>query len=400
MQTMHQIARQREQNELNYSYYLAQIPNPRDFLREQVKLHKGKLSTHTKLDYQKKVRRLEALRKPDGTPPDITSISGTSRTFYAYRAAFIWDAVQRGKSAMNARDKAQKTGDYETVENMNRVIKQSAVDLYVYSVGDGLSSTQQANLSRLGLSDDVIPSSYKVAKKEGRTPQPRHGSMKKTTNAIMRAMPNDDWRDRLWNRLTKLKSPWLTYAAVASLTGCRPTEIEGVQVAMDNAGGLIFTIEGAKTNDGHGQPVRVLTLCNDPPRPEFAHLYKLAPFEVKAPEVSNPSNAFTKALERASRASFTTKAPLMSPYVYRHALASDLKADATDPAQIAQVLGHSVERTQRFYGHTASGTKGNRCVCAIGNREVRTHKPERKTVVKTQQFPTPNYTSDDFTFSM
>lgn len=386
---------------MNFQDYLSLIPNPRDFARDQVKLHKGKLSAKTIADYQKKVRRLEVLRGPDGTPPDLTKISGTRRTFYAYRAAFVWDAVQRAKAAMNARDKAQKAGDDATAQHLMRVIKQAAVDLYAYRVGDGQTATAHANLARLGLYDDPIPSTYAQAKKDGTTPSPRHGSMKKTTNAIMRLMPGDQWRDRIWQRLTKIKSPWLTYTAVASLTGCRPTEIEGVHVSRDNAGNLFVTIQGAKTNDGHGQPTRTLTLCNVPARPEFAHLYKLAPFTVKGPEVKNHANAFAKALERAAKASFTPKAPSMSPYVYRHALASDLKADKTDPQQLAFILGHSVERTQRYYGHTASGTKGNRCVTGMGSQPVKCLEVQKQDVAQAQQNHPPtysNYTSLNFTF--
>lgn len=373
-----------------YETLLSSIENPRDFLRSQVSQQRKKLTLKTQADYLKKVRRLETLRGIDGTPPDITSISGTSKTYYAYRAAFVWDAIQRGKSAMKARDKAQSLGDTDAARQHMKTIKQCSVDLYVYSCGDGLSTLQKQKLAFLGLDDEPPTSSFKVAKLENRTPKAKPSGKKKDAHVINK-IPG--WRTLLFTRLEKISSPWLDHAAVCSLTGCRPAELNGSTVTYTN-GKLVITIIGAKTNDGHGQATRTITVGNTPKTPEFAHLVKKSPFTVTLHhQVKDYPNAFTKALERAGKMAFPPKTPLMGAYVYRHAMAADMKADSASTEQIAFVLGHSSTRTQRSYGHARGGLPNNRMVMAIGSQPLKTITAVAE---KTQLYQPPIYTSPDF----
>lgn len=371
---------------------LSRIENPRDFVRGQVSKHKRTLSPKTQQDYLKKARRLETLRQADGSPPDITSISGTSRTFYAYRAAFVWDTVQRAKAAMKARDRAQSIDDKIAARLHLETIKRCAVDLYVYSVGDGMDSLQRKNLSFLGLDDKPGMSDFKLAKSEGRTPKAKPSGKKTDAHKINKIL---GWRDLIFSRLQSLKSPWLAHAAVCSLTGCRPAELHGMRVIRKD-GNLVFFVTGAKTNDGHGQELRTITVGNRPVTLEFLHLFAKAPFTVEVPStVKDYPNAFTKTLERAGKAVFPAGAPLMGAYVYRHALAADLKADGATSEQIAFVLGHSSTRTQRGYGHARGGLPRNRLIMAVGSQPLKTIST---TVVPAQQENPPFYTSAGFDF--
>ena len=64
------------------------------------------------------------------------------------------------------------------------------------------------------------------------------------------------------------------------------------------------------------------------------------------------------------------KAERLSGYVYRHAFASDMKADGASKETIAKALGHAVTKTQDAYGRALGGTAGRRLVSVSAAREV------------------------------
>ena len=72
----------------------------------------------------------------------------------------------------------------------------------------------------------------------------------------------------------------------------------------------------------------------------------------------------------------------LSGYVYRHALASDMKADGATREQIAMALGHAVTKTQDTYGR------------AVGVVLENVYSPLQQLVVKVTHDPrftsTPN----------
>ena len=70
-------------------------------------------------------------------------------------------------------------------------------------------------------------------------------------------------------------------------------------------------------------------------------------------------DAFSAALARAG-AQVLRGAERLSGYVYRHALASDMKADGATREQIAMALGHAVTKTQDTYGRAVGGGAGKR----------------------------------------
>ena len=78
----------------------------------------------------------------------------------------------------------------------------------------------------------------------------------------------------------------------------------------------------------------------------------------------------------------------LSGYVYRHALASDMKADGATREQIAMALGHAVTKTQDTYGRAVGGGAGKRIFSVTAAREVKvTHDPR---FTSTPNIPAPN----------
>ena len=69
----------------------------------------------------------------------------------------------------------------------------------------------------------------------------------------------------------------------------------------------------------------------------------------------------------------------MSGYVYRHAMASDLKADGFSREQIAMTLGHAVTKTQDAYGRAIGGVPGRRRLAVEAAREIKVTHDTRYT---------------------
>ena len=83
------------------------------------------------------------------------------------------------------------------------------------------------------------------------------------------------------------------------------------------------------------------------------------------------ASAFSEALKRAGKQALGDKAPTMTGYIYRHALACDMKADGADRDSIAAALGHAVTKTQSHYGRATGGTKGARVFQIEAERPIK-----------------------------
>lgn len=346
------------------SALLAGIEHIDRWLRNEIAEANFQLSDRTAIDYLKKGARLKAARPRPGEPPDLNALTNSRDSFYAYRAAWRYDACIRGSAALRAYAKALKAKNPAAKQAAYAALLEAAADLKAYP-RDKEPGLPNPALVKLGLADEKPRSAFTkdVAKKLPK----RDTSKLKAANKIQKI---DCWRHKLFVRLTEIRSPWRTFAAVAAITGVRPEELDGLIVERrDNA--LLFTIQGAKVGVDKGQEWRRLTAKDD--GPEFAHLWSISavPYTLKAPSLKNYRDAFSTALARAGAQVFPAGTPRMSAYVYRHALISDLKADGLSSQQISTVLGHAVTRTAAHYGRAISGIKGVRQVTAEGARKVK-----------------------------
>lgn len=178
----------------------------------------------------------------------------------------------------------------------------------------------------------------------------------------------------IFDELLARKGKWIDHAAVAALTGCRPAEVTSVQVErIGNA--LVITIPGAKVSESKGQPYRKFTITADSNGPEFAYLLKRAtgaPLVLEVPYgVTRPASTFSEALKSAGEKVFPKKTPPMTGYVYRHAIACDMKADGAEMNHIAASMGHAVTKTQSYYGRASGGKAGTRVFSIEAEREIK-----------------------------
>ena len=337
----------------------------------------AEVSPKTVEQYKRNGARLHAAREL-GKPVDLTKHEGSAATFYAYRAAVRWYAATHGAEAVREYAAAAKRGDdVAKAEAWQRVLH-FAADLTQYPK-DAKPGFPDAKMVALGL-DDAKPEGVPArAKREGRgDAQKRETAKLKAANSIARKYPN--WRALVWSRLVAVKSVWLDHAAIAALTGARPDELRTAQIRK-TATGIEIGITGAKVSDTKGQPWRLFALRDDG-SDEYRHIAAMASKswkQVGLPDgVTDYPDAFSAALARAG-AQVLPGAERLSGYVYRHAFASDLKADGASKEQIAQALGHAVTKTQDAYGRAIGGKAGRRSLSVSAAREVRSTHDTRYT---------------------
>jgi hypothetical protein len=62
-----------------------------------------------------------------------------------------------------------------------------------------------------------------------------------------------DWRQLVWERLVKVKCPWLPHVAIMAIAGVRPEKTCHVSASSNPDGALVLRIRGAKVSDAKGQ---------------------------------------------------------------------------------------------------------------------------------------------------
>jgi integrase len=163
----------------------------------------------------------------------------------------------------------------------------------------------------------------------------------------------DDFHEKLVEKIGE-NVDLLLFIDVLKLTGMRPAEYQKASLkVLKNK--LIVTINGVKTNAGHGQKMRILTISGDSASAirVIKTLGKYGDFNKRLDDKSRAA-----AEEKIARASVSLFSIRVSPYTYRHFVASDLKKAGRGKVEIAKVLGHAVTETQKKYGKSGLGKGG------------------------------------------
>ncbi|WP_137890328.1 site-specific integrase [Ramlibacter sp. 2FC] len=190
----------------------------------------------------------------------------------------------------------------------------------------------------------------------------------------------ENWRERLVQASSGELKEWILVLAVA---GVRPKEIEnGVDISPVD-GGARLTVLGAKTNNGYGQPLRVIEVMSD----LALQLAKAGARRISAPS----ANRVSVAIGRLGRRVFKRRAAgNVSAYSFRHQLASDLKASGLSSVDASAFLGHAVEDTKRQYGSHSQSRGSGRFKLVYASRIVkrcvmRYNSPSRGLGVKSEK---------------
>jgi hypothetical protein len=159
------------------------------------------------------------------------------------------------------------------------------------------------------------------------------------------------------------------FAAVFAVFGVRPAElVRGVRLEA-STDGLRLYVSGAKVDARRGQPERVLSVA-----PTRLGLSKLAVALLSDASRENSGRLQATAADIvAVRRAMRDCQSGLSPYAYRHARASDVKATQGRDG-VAAWLGHANDRTQTHYGNARSGSGAVAITGATATRVVRATK--------------------------
>lgn len=315
-------------------------------LREWLKRCDGPRSEKTLADYERKYARMVRT----GFLPEQAR---TAQTYYAYRAALVWASLEEAKDALRRRDKVpygspEWSEALADLEHARQMLRRYPPDPEREHRAHGSPAFTWSDLAN-------------------QKPEKPRSQSKRRVLAYLHHVPN--WRERLFLHISDRHK---AAAAICALSGARPAEVaRGVEVVREGDG-LLFRIAGAKLTRHSGQPERQLLVSLD--SVEARYLHTLA--ESGPVTVTGSAQALCAAVERAGQRAFPHARQLISPYVYRHALASELKAEGHDPERIAECLGHRASESQSAYGRAVHGGRASGVLAVRASMPVRaTHRP-------------------------
>lgn len=184
---------------------------------------------------------------------------------------------------------------------------------------------------------------------------------------------SEGWQKSVYEQLN---DKWKPVFAVMALTGCRPGELNGLEIRpTDQDGVLLFRIAGEKVTEHAGQAWRELKIdvrgaagANE----LIAEIGK----EGRVVEIEDSAQAITKAITRAAqRAKLIRLDQTLPAYTCRNAVASGMKANGHSVEKVAAALGHSTDECQKRNGRARAGHKAGGGVIL----EVRTAHPVKET---------------------
>lgn len=315
-------------------------------------------SVKTLCDYAKKCTRVDTeialLQEPWGHPIEVVMSrhAPSKQTFYAIRSALRRRALSNVMNILKTQDALQRIGNSSTqwqrtvlqlqvavkeAELVNSLDRQVLLDLTDRKAVHAFSKKQQLHRLREGWQDDFL-----------------------SLNAM---------------------SP--TYKAAGVLLrfcGLRPVELEKGVIVTAEDGAISVEIQGGKVRENHaGQPWRRFALNRDALPAWFVEQLE----HEGSVAVSADPDGLRAHLARMSEKLFPRKRKpgkrdiILSAYLFRHALVTELRSDGWDSADIAGVIGESTADTTRWYGlRTRAGSVAPKSVVIVPG-SVRTAVPVR-----------------------
>ncbi|WP_412548951.1 site-specific integrase [Ralstonia pseudosolanacearum] len=214
--------------------------------------------------------------------------------------------------------------------------------------------------------------------------------MGKAKKSALKLLP-PTWREDMFACASQLdwcqsRPQLLPALALLWVTGCRPTEIEqGVRV-YSRGDQLVIEVLGAKCNEAgapeRGQPKRTYGFVTRPDANSAEHP-ALAVLRVRAEQnmvdgtgstlVVHSADYLYNSVVALGKVVFPKLRTRVSPYCFRHQMASDLKADPAVPLEdAAKLMGHLSDYSIGRYGRAVHGKRGGERVKAV---MVKTSRP-------------------------
>jgi integrase len=281
--------------------------------------------------------------------------ANTSNSFYNARAAFTYGASIELSKLLTLRDKSYRANDVVEFDKCDTEIKDIIKKIDAFHKDKGSLSanlekvkTHQA-LKKAGLADGDI-ATWTTHKQDNNITVQKHSKR------------NDVkfWQDEFDNIfLNEIDQKYKQWLAMMMIAGVRPDELDKNNVWFRREGNVLaIQIECSKQKPGEiRQKFRTIRIEHDPENLALDFIFKLSSEKAAQPDrpgVKNPVQAMRKVLSNIGNR-LKPSAPNLSPYIYRHAFAANLKASGMSPVMIANALGHINTKTQGYYGNSKNG---------------------------------------------
>lgn len=338
----------------------------------------------TKANYERKQLLLqEQSEKLQASDPTLSTIqilpvllgryASSASSFYAMRRALHFSLEEQLVLAVKEQDKLQKAwGKSLSPEQRSRLL------LAIESAAQQLEDLSKATDFIRSLDLERCRSAYALVQNAQPVDdgQDNFAQVKALVAILDRRKPG--WQDAFRAANAQTQSPYRLHALIQSLTGIRPAEFDpipnpltdakepsqarpGVAVTLLGTGNVKVTIEGAKVGKNSGQKVRSMEITAS------AVPYWLVT-ELRQAGGSMHLTAKTQALrdhyERVSDKVFkgatygkSKRLLHITPYCFRHAVATDLRQSGWKVEEIAAFLGQKSADTQKHYGRQKGGKR-------------------------------------------
>lgn len=315
-------------------------------------------SESTIRDYEKKCRQIAdelddvAHDSPDPLFEVMAHHARRKQTFQALKSALRWQAWTQLREALSQQDRLQRAGQRDQSWK-HIVLDVRQIVLRLHSI-DALD--RHACLDWLN----------KPAK---------HARSKR----LMLPRLADGWRDQFL-RINQASTLYRHAGVLLVHTGLRPTELaKGVRVRLTPKGVRVL-IAGGKVRATAGQPWRTF-LLNPSQLPDWfmSELQQKRRMVVQAQPDALRSHLY-KMSQRVLNPRNTRRDQdlLLSAYLFRHALVTDMRENGWETEQIAAVIGESSAQTTSYYGtRRNSGSRKVKPQLAIVSDSVRTPRAVR-----------------------
>ena len=317
-----------------------------------------KASDSTLEDYAKKCARLDAemalLQYPWGHPIEVVMSrhAPKKQTFSAMRSALKRRVLAQIAQALKAQDELQRNGNLS--QPWQQMVRELQHCLHDAAVIDGLDRIQLLEMTG-----------------------------KQAVRSVSKRQQLRGLRDGWQDEFLALNERSLTYRAAGVLLrhcGLRPAELEkGVAVTAD-AGVVNVRILGAKVRDGvAGQLWRQFALARESLPAWFVQTLDAGgPMSVVAEADGLRAHLARLSVKLFPRKGTGKKDVILSAYLFRHALVTEMREEGWDTSDIAGVIGESTADTVAWYGmrrRSGGSVKPKKVVIVLGS--IQTAVPVR-----------------------
>jgi len=267
----------------------------------------------------------------------IAGYAANASTFYTMRSAAAWVVQRKVAALLTRQDRLQRTGGVTAEEGGSLMLAEweQCVDA-LGAAAQLLRDVQGMDLQHALELSAAVP----VASRSKR---------------LVLKKAEEGWRDEYF-RVTAQSRQYRHAALLQGLCGMRPLELERGVIVSRRGPMVSIKILGAKVRETAGQPWRGV----------FIEARKFPDWFLEdlgsGPKTySAPRKAMRSYLGRLSPKVFPKQGDkpqlILSAYVLRHAIATDLRQAGWASEELAEVLGERCAATSRWYGLRWRGSK-------------------------------------------